>query len=65
MHYVAKVIRENYPETLNFVHELNYLKKAAGGKSINKLWNGMAKSVDKMRYVFISGRQALIIMFDL
>ena len=31
MHYVAKVIREKYPETLNFVHELNYLKKAAAG----------------------------------
>jgi hypothetical protein len=32
MHYVAKVVREKYPETLKFVHELNYLKKAAAGK---------------------------------
>ena len=31
MHYVAKVIREKYPEALHFLHELNYLKKAAAG----------------------------------
>lgn len=31
MHYVAKVIRDQYPEALTFVHELNYLKKAATG----------------------------------
>ena len=31
MHYVTKVIREQYPAALDFIHELNYVKKAAAG----------------------------------
>ena len=31
MHYVAKVLRDSYPELVNFVHELTYLEKAAPG----------------------------------
>ena len=31
MHYVAKVLRDSYPELVEFVHELTYLEKAAPG----------------------------------
>ena len=31
MHYLAKVLRDNYPDLVNFVHELTYLEKAAPG----------------------------------
>lgn len=31
LHYVAKVIRDKYPQALDFIHELTYLKKAAAG----------------------------------
>ena len=31
MHYLAKVLRDNYPDLLNFVHEVTYLEKAAPG----------------------------------
>ena len=29
---MAKVMREKYSESINFIHELTYLKKAASGK---------------------------------
>ena len=31
MHYLAKVLRDHYPDLLNFVHEVTYLEKAAPG----------------------------------
>ena len=31
MHYLAKVLQDNYPDLVNFVHELTYLEKAAPG----------------------------------
>lgn len=34
MHYLAKVLRDNFPELVNFVHELTYLEKAAPGIAI-------------------------------
>ena len=35
MHYLAKVLRDNYPDLVNFVHELAYLEKAAPGIAIS------------------------------
>ena len=29
MHHIARVVRDKYPEVVNFVHELTYLEKAA------------------------------------
>ena len=31
MHYLARVLRDNFPDLLNFVHELTYLEKSATG----------------------------------
>ena len=38
MHYLAKVLRDNYPDLVNFVHELTYLEKAAPGIAIQQMY---------------------------